>query len=147
MDALIDANVILDYITEREDPFRDGSKKVMELCARDRFRGYMAFHSLSIIWYFLRKRPVKERRFWLRSVCDILTVVGAEHEQVLEAIDNEAFEDFEDCLQDECAWNAGVRYIVTCNVKDFRQAKATVCNPDEFAALLEYPNLAPEWIK
>ena len=137
MAALIDANVILNYITEREDPFRDASKKVVELCARERFTGYIAFHSLSIIWYSLRKRPIKERRFWLRSVCDVLTVAGAGHEQALEAIDNEAFEDFEDCLQDECAQNVGAQYIVTCNVKDFRQAKTTACNPDEFVALLE----------
>ncbi len=68
-DALIDANVILNYITERDDPFRDGSKKVTELCAGERFRGYVAFHSLSIIWYSLRKRPLRERRFWLRNVC------------------------------------------------------------------------------
>ena len=80
---------------------------------------------------------MRERRFWLKNICDVLAVAGATHEQVLMAIDNEAFEDFEDCLQDECAQRAGVQCIVTCNVKDFAYAKTRVCNPDEFVALLK----------
>ncbi|MBQ9564544.1 MAG: PIN domain-containing protein [Synergistaceae bacterium] len=136
IDALIDTNVVLNYITEREDPFRDESKRVVELCARERFYGFIAFHSLSIIWYALRKRGVTERRFWLRNVCGVLTVVGASHEQALEAIDNGAFKDFEDCLQDECAQSVGAQYLVTCNVKDFEHAKTRVCTPGQFLAIL-----------
>ena len=136
IDALIDTNVILNYITERDDPFLDDSKRIVELCARERFNGFIAFHSLSIIWYALRKRAVSEGRFWLRSVCDVLTVAGATHEQALEAIDNEMLEDFEDCLQDECAQSVGAQYLVTCNVKDFEYAKTRVCTPKQFLAIL-----------
>ncbi|MBQ6737227.1 MAG: hypothetical protein IJP41_02075 [Synergistaceae bacterium] len=48
MDILIDVNVILNYITERDDPFRESSKEIMKLCAEEEFNGYIAFHSLSI---------------------------------------------------------------------------------------------------
>ena len=34
MVALIDTNVILNYITDREDKFRESSKMVMELCSQ-----------------------------------------------------------------------------------------------------------------
>ena len=51
MEILIDTNVILNYITERDDPFRESSKKIMELCVEEKVNGYIAFHSLSIIWY------------------------------------------------------------------------------------------------
>ena len=101
----------------------------------DKVQGYIAFHSLSIIWYALRKRTDSERRFWLKNICNILKVVSATHEQVIEAVDNTYFRDFEDCLQDECAYGAGLQYIVTCNVKDFENAKTKVCNPDEFIAI------------
>lgn len=67
MEVLIDVNVILNYITERDDPFLDSSKKIIELCANDKFNGYIAFHSLPIIWYALRKRTERERRFWLKK--------------------------------------------------------------------------------
>lgn len=34
---------------------------------------------------------------WLKDICRLLTVAGASHAQVLEAIENVQFKDFEDC--------------------------------------------------
>ena len=135
MVALIDTNVILNYITDREDRFRDSSKIVMDLCSQGRVDGYIAFHSLSIIWYSLRI-PDEGKRMWLRDICKILTVTGASHEQILEAIDNIQFKDFEVCLQDECARMVNADCLVTCNLKDFKVAKTKVYSPDEFVKLL-----------
>ena len=97
MVALIDTNVILNYITDREDRFRDSSKAVMDLCSQGKVDGYIAFHSLSIIWYSLRI-PDEGKRMWLKDICKLLTVAGASHAQVLETIENVQFKDFEDCL-------------------------------------------------
>lgn len=137
MDILIDTNVILNYITERDDPFKEASKKIMELCAKEKINGYIAFHSLSIIWYILRKKSDNEKRFWLKNICEILIVVGATHEQVLEVIDQVNFTDFEDCLQDKCAQNIQANYIVTCNINDFKNACTKVINPNEFIKIFE----------
>ena len=137
MDIVIDTNVILNYITERDDPFKEASKKIMELCAKEKINGYIAFHSLSIIWYILRKKSDNEKRFWLKNICEILIVVGATHEQVLEAIDQVNFTDFEDCLQDKCAQNIQANYIVTCNINDFKNACTKVINPNEFIKIFE----------
>ena len=134
MVALIDTNVILNYITDREDRFRDSSKLVIDLCSQGKVDGYIAFHSLSIIWYSLRI-PDEGKRMWLKDICRILTVAGASHEQVLEAIDNVRFRDFEDCLQDECAKMVNADCLVACNIKDFGTAKTKVYNPDEFVSL------------
>ena len=73
---------------------------------------------------------------WLKDICRLLTVAGASHAQVLEAIDNVQFKDFEDCLQDECAGMVHADCLVTCNLKDFKAAKTRVCSPDEFITLL-----------
>ncbi|MBR2209395.1 MAG: PIN domain-containing protein [Synergistaceae bacterium] len=132
MDIFIDTNVILNYITGRDDPFLDSSIRIIKLCSQKKLNGYVAFHSIPIIWYALRKKPEYERRCWLKELCEILTIVSATHEQVVEAIDNIDFQDFEDCLQDQCAVNAGVDYIVTCNVKDFENSEVRSINPDEF---------------
>lgn len=109
---------------------------VMDLCSQEKFDGYIAFHSLSIIWYSLRI-PNEGKRMWLKDICRILMVAGASHEQILEAIENVKFKDFEDCLQDECARMVNADCLVTCNLKDFKQAKTKVYSPDEFVALFE----------
>lgn len=73
---------------------------------------------------------------WLRDICRLLTVAGASHAQVLDAIVNVQFTDFEDCLQDECARMVNADCLVTCNLKDFKAAKTKVYSPAEFVALL-----------
>ena len=135
MVALLDANVILNYLTGREDPYRDTCREIIISCPRNAFTGYIAFHSVSIFWYSLKK-PAKEKRELLKTICKLLTVTGASHEQVLFAIENESFPDFEDCLQDICAQQAGADYLVTCNIKDFQAAKTKPCTPDVFLQIL-----------
>ncbi len=135
MVALLDANVILNYITDRTDPYSSSCKKIMEMCSSGILDGRIAFHSVSIIWYSL-KLPDSEKREWLADICDVLKVSSASHDQILEAISNTDFKDFEDCLQDECAIAADADVLITCNTKDYLNAKTRVCDPDEFVSVI-----------
>lgn len=138
MDVLLDANVILNFATGRNDPFAQDSERIMELAAAGRFNGYLAFHSLSIIWYVLRHgRTAEQTRQSLEMICDILTAVSIPHSLVERAIQNRAFPDFEDCLQDECASFVNADYLVTCNGKDFSAAKTKTVSPTEFLSILD----------
>jgi hypothetical protein len=103
----------------------------MELCASGKVKGYLAFHSVSIIWYTLRKfiPDNADRRQWMRKLLELLEVAGASHEAVLRAIDMEDFRDFEDCLQDRCAEAVGAEFIVTRNVKDFAFSTVKAVTP------------------
>ena len=137
MVVLLDTNVILNYMTNRDDRFRMESEQIMRLCAVKRIDGYMAFHSLSTLWYVMRKEcPEAERRRQLKNVCKILTVAGAEQSAILDAIDKEAFQDFEDCLQDKCAAGVHADYLITCNIKDYAQAETKAVTPAEFLLLI-----------
>ena len=141
MDALIDTNVIINFVSGRDDPHGEASVQLLKECADRHFVGLLAFHSLSVLWYVIKRQSGEESaRFWLEHLCGIMTVVGASQEHVLQAIRNRQFRDFEDCLQDECAWNAGAKYLVTCNVKDYGCAKTTVVTPSEFVQLLRKTN-------
>lgn len=137
MDVLVDTNIILNFITGREDPYRVASDKIMTYAAKKYFHGLVAIHSLPTLWYVLRKaKSESETRQYLDEVCEILTVVSISHETAVKAIRNNKFRDFEDCLQDECAVAANAKYIVTCNTKDFSNAKTTVVSPDEFLHII-----------
>lgn len=133
MAALLDTNVIITYITNREDRFRDECIKIMRMCADGSVDGYMAFHSLSIVWYVLRKNcPDGERRKILKNVCSILKVASADQEQVMAAIERDDFPDFEDCLQDMCAQNIRAYCIVTTNLKDYGSSGTLAMSPRQF---------------
>lgn len=136
MVILLDTNVALNYIFKR-DPFYSESDKIMTMCAEKKVDGYLAFHSLSTIWYVLRKMPDDERRGWLKNLCSVLGIAGTTNEEVKEALEKVQFKDFEDCLQDKCARHIHADYIVTGNKKDFTYAETKTINPLEFCALFE----------
>ena len=130
MVVLLDTNVIIDFLLSR-DPFYGAASDIMTKCAKKELSGYIAIHSVPNLWYILRRIPETKRREWLRDICNILQVAGASHEAVLEAIDNQTFRDFEDCLQDRCAVSAGARYIVTRNVVDFTSSAIPAITPED----------------
>lgn len=130
--VLIDTNILLNYITNREDPYLEQSVEIVRKCAIGECTGYIAFHTLSTLWYVLRKRSDSVRRQNLKDICEIFTVATAPQIEILDAIRNDSFADFEDCLQDNCAKDVGADYIITCNVRDFENSEVPAITPDDF---------------
>lgn len=59
---LIDTNILLDYLLTRE-PFYEDAKKVILTCTEGETKGCIAAHSISNMFYILRKDyDTKERR-------------------------------------------------------------------------------------
>lgn len=87
------------------------------MCAKGIIKGCIAFHTLSILWYVLRKKGDKERRDILKDICEIFTIAAASQKEILDAIERDFFKDFEDCLQDKCAKEIGAEYIFSKRVK------------------------------
>ena len=134
---LVDTNVIINYLTNREDRYLEESRQIMGMCTENKLEGYVAFHSMSIIWYFSgrQKLPEETRREWLDRVCKILAVVSAGHDAVVGAVHNVKFKDFEDNMQDICAQSAGCDYIVTVNTKDYEHSKVKAVTPDKMVRI------------
>ncbi len=132
MKVLIDTNVLIDYLSGRE-PYFKYADKIIRLCINKQIDGYMAAHSIPNILFILRKDYDScTRRTMIKSLLDIITVVGIYTDLLLNALDNENFKDFEDCLQDECAFSVSADYIITRNVKDFSNSHIKAVTPTEF---------------
>ena len=141
MVVLFDANIAITYLLNREDPFQESVEKIFELLYDSKFEGCISFHSLPEMWYILRKFATEEeRRAMLQKLCKKLRVVAAPHDAVVEALGQNNFKDFEDCLQDKCAKAAGADYIITANIKDFKYSEVRALTPDEFIEMLNGAN-------
>lgn len=77
-----------------------------------------------------------DRRTVLLSLCDILMIEGIDSAKVTSALQTKEFSDFEDCLQDECAIAIGADYIVTRNLKDFKNSTVAAISSREFLEIL-----------
>lgn len=136
MRVLIDTNIMIDAITNRDG--RSGfSAQVIDLCAGGIIEGLLAPHSLSNIYYILRKDySDAQRRIILRRYSEILAVVELNKEIIDSAINNTVITDFEDALQHACAETAGADYIVTRNSKDYAGSVVRAVLPEELLKIL-----------
>ena len=140
MVALIDTNVIMNFILGRDDPQSEASAQIIRRCALGEYAGVIAFHTLSTVWYAERRSSEEMRRNDLRTICRIFRVSAASHDKAAAAVDNADFRDFEDCLQYICAESAEADYIVTCNIRDYEKSPIQALIPSDFAAVLDSLN-------
>ena len=129
---LVDTNVLLDYFLTRE-PFFNDAKQIIEKCAEGKINACIAAHSVSNMFFILRKTyDVKERRELLLSLFEIFDVEGIDSEKLKKGLKNETFSDFEDCLQMECAESFCAQYIVTRNTADYVTSNIPAVTPTEY---------------
>jgi len=132
MVILIDTNIILDYLVARQ-PFVGNAKNVLRLCFRQECKGYITAHSVTNIFYILRKNfSVSKRKKMLIELCEFIEVAGIQKKQVIDALVNEDFHDLEDRLQVECARMVNADYIVTRNITDFSASPILAILPEDF---------------
>ena len=131
---LVDTNVLLDYLLTRE-PFYEDAKKIVLACVDEKVKGCIAAHSISNMFFILRKDySIGERREVLSNLCTIFDVEGIDKAKLLSGLENGDFTDFEDCLQMECAKAYGADYIITRNVNDYKASEIEAITPADYLA-------------
>ena len=132
MKILIDTNVLIDYILNRK-PFADQAEQIIYMCKNKCVEGCVAAHSLTNLFYILRKElSFEERKAFLYYLSEITEIVGVDRQIILSALDNNDFSDFEDSVQTECAKSFYADYIITRNIKDFKNSPVKPVTPDDF---------------
>lgn len=134
---LIDTNVLLDYLLTRESFYED-AKDVISVCVEGKVKGCIAAHSISNMFFILRKDyNAEERREILLNLCSVFDVEGIDRIKLIAGLQNKDFTDFEDCLQMECAKAYGAQYIVTRNVNDYKFSEIKAILPKDYLELLK----------
>lgn len=131
MRLMIDTNIFLDVLAEREPFFKD-SKAVLDLCENKRVQGFLSASSATDIFYLIRRQlhSVDLAYKALGSVLDIAKVLTVTNEDVLPAY-LQRVSDFEDCLLATCTKANQCDAIVTRNKKDFLSFWITLLSPEE----------------
>jgi predicted nucleic acid-binding protein len=135
MTVLVDANVVLDVLLDRQPHFA-ASAAVWSASETGAAQGLLAAHAVTTIHYLLRKEQgAAEAR---QALSLLLRVFGVA--LVDEGVIREAFElhspDFEDSVTAVAALRAGCDLIVTRDPKGFRGSLVSVLAPEAAAPLL-----------
>ncbi|MCR4578943.1 MAG: PIN domain-containing protein [Treponema sp.] len=132
MTLLIDTNIILDYLDKRTT-YTPAIDLIFNKIFSNQISGLLAAHSITNLWYILRKQySDSKRRELISALLEYFEITAVDKAKLLSAINRSDFKDFEDCLQDECAIAARADCIVTRNKKDFERSQTPVFTPEEF---------------
>lgn len=130
MKALIDTNIILDFLCEREKFFKR-AEIIFRLCEIGKIDGVICAMSIPNIVYILRKELDNEK---ISEILNILSQIFEISDLKIEDLKNAAdlgFKDYEDAIQSACAARVKAEYIITRNPRDFVNSTVKVIEPQD----------------
>lgn len=134
MRLLIDTNILLDVLQERQ-PYFETSFAIWGLCEfDDSVTGYISAMSPANIAYIMRKELTPER---MQEIFMTLIMTFRFADLSLSDLEKAAdmkWRDFEDAVQSATASRINADYIITRNAKDFEGSTVKAITPEEYFA-------------
>jgi predicted nucleic acid-binding protein len=130
----LDTNIIVDLIAERP-PFSKYAIELFSLAEDNKIKLYTSSHSLATTHYLLKKYiEEKELRVILHNLLEFITIIPVDLDVLRKSLHSK-HKDFEDAVQIYCASSInGMEYIVTRNIKDFKNSEIPALLPNEIKA-------------
>ena len=133
MKLLIDANILLDVLQNREGFVKD-SAMIWKLCETEKAEGYVSVLTFANLVYIMRKEmnPIKIREVLnqLSLIFEVTELTAADLTRAAEL----QWSDFEDAVQSVTAQKVHADYIVTRNVRDFTKSRVIAFTPSDLLA-------------
>lgn len=133
MRLLVDANILLDVLQNRQ-PYAADSAKIWKLCETAQDLGFVTALSFANLVYVMRKELDPET---IEEVYRKLELIFQFTELSSKDLDKAVamkWNDFEDALQIAAAERMNADYIITRNVRDFLHSRVMALTPAEYLA-------------
>jgi predicted nucleic acid-binding protein len=132
MKIIIDTNVAMDFMTDRQ-PFSNDAEKVFTFCCSELVEGYMTVNSFCDLHYILHRilhdseQEKSILSFWLHFI----RILDAGEIDCRSALASE-IPDFEDAVIASVAGRNEFDYIITRNIRDFVKSPVPAVTPHDF---------------
>ncbi len=133
MVLLIDANILLDVLMDRQ-PFVKDSSLIWKLCETEKAKGYVSTLTFANMMYIMRKELSSEIIEEVFCKLKLIFEFADFSPAILEKAVEMKWKDFEDAVQSATAEQIHADYIITRNVRDFNQSKVVAFTPSELLA-------------
>jgi len=131
---LVDTNVLLDVIGQREPHYKD-SVRIWELAECGQVEAFVSAISFNNVFYIVRRLANHKTAISaVEKIREIFKTAPVDENSVDAALGS-AVRDFEDAIQYACAKAVGARWLLTRNVTDYpRTGKPTAISPAGYLA-------------
>lgn len=146
MRVFLDTNILLEYLCER--PKASLINDLLDLLEDNNSTLFISSTSYCTIAYYVemilkgigihKPEKTEKTREILNVILDIVRIAETNHERAYIATNDQSFADFEDSMQYQCAMNNKCDFLITFNMKDFKDADLSQINivtPEEFLNL------------
>lgn len=137
MKILIDTNVVIDALTSRE-PWNREAEEIFIMAANRTIDMYITASSATDIYYLVRKylHSAEQAKQIMMKLYSLVGILPVTENSCVDALAS-AITDYEDAVIERVAAEAGIDYIVTRNVKDFRKGITKVILPNDFILFMK----------
>ena len=135
MKLLLDINVLLDVVLERE-PWAAESALLLDAAERGTATAFIAGHTITTAYYVISRNSSRHKA--ATAVTDIMriaTIVPVGADDFAQALVLGML-DFEDAVQAAAAAKVGADFIATRNAKDYRNSPVKPRSPGELLTML-----------
>ena len=134
--VFVDTNILIDLLADRR-PFSKFAIQLFNLAENNGVKLFTSSHSFATTHYLLKKHvEEKELRELLYSLLDYLDLIAIDSSIIKKSLLS-SHKDFEDAIQIIAATSvSNLDFIVTKNLKDFKDAGIAVLPPDEVLGYL-----------
>lgn len=136
MGALLDTNVVLDALADRE-PWAKEARDLLFLAACGKLDLSVSGSTITDIFYLVNRHVTHDRRKSVEVVDTLmqsLSVVSVGMRECLLAA-HSGISDYEDAVLAEAALSSKVDYIVTRNLDDFKKSEVPAISPHDYLAM------------
>ena len=133
MVLLIDANIILDVLLNRQE-FLWESSLIWKLCETGQAKGYVSALTFANLVYIMRKQLDPEKIEDIFRKLSLIFEFADLSESDLSKAAALHWGDFEDAVQSVTAQRLHANYIITRNVRDFTRSSVMAFTPSELLA-------------
>ena len=132
MNVLIDTNVILDILLQREPHYKDEAK-INVLSEKGYIRSYISASAVTDIFYIAKKelKDTDTAFGLLKNLLKTIRVASVTENNIVEAL-NLKWGDFEDSVQYVAGKSIFAEYIITRNPQDFSKSQIKTVLPKKF---------------
>ena len=137
MNILIDTNVAIDILIERE-PFFKNSQRILLAAEQKYINGFISASSITDIYYItykFYKSKATANELLREHLIGAVNIAAVDGDIIIEALDLN-WSDFEDSVQYITGESISADYIVTRNPEDFKNAKINIITPEELLDII-----------
>jgi predicted nucleic acid-binding protein len=136
MKVLIDTNIVLDVLLNRQ-PYCQDAAKIIVLSEKEIIESYVSASAITDIYYITQKE-YKNKQITIdliKKILEVISVATITGNNIYQALDL-GWNDFEDSVQYVVGESIATDYIVTRNVNDFDNSTIKIVTPEQFLNIL-----------